>query len=1295
MDSRPTTTGDAPERGKPRLGRAVVEDEVEARAMLSRVNEALFETPAEQARLGRYILERRLGEGAFGVVYLARDPDLGRHVALKALRPSIGLSEASRHRFFREAQLLGSVLEPGLAAVFDMGTAPAPAELQSDEGVQVLFIVMEFVDGPNLATWLRSEPREWSVVRDVFVRAGRGLLAAHDRGIVHRDFKPANVLMASDGAVKVADFGLALAASATDTVTTGPQSESLELSKTSLTRTGAVVGTPAYMAPEQHAGERADPRADQFAFCASLYYGLCGQHAFGRGHHHALYERKLAGEFVAWPSNSQVPRWVRSVVERGLRPDPDQRYPSMRPLLSELERSPVQRFGSRARWLLVPAALALVGQGVVQALKPASVSINASSDAGTALENINVSLDGQPIALRDGVASVPPGQHRIEVSASRHGTATRAIDAKAGGNYDFAFDLAHHRGSVDITAAPSAARIAVDGLDHGSRVRALGITTGQHSVEVRLVNHYAQQFELNVDPGQHQNRHVALEGVETWDHAAPGLITDVRWVPDITGDFRDELALVRAGTLEVLDPWTDTIVMSQRIAHGYRPSTAFGHSDHDGAPAFFAYVRQGDGNRTLTRWKLGAETAVPEWTVNFAGAQDGESHLIVLEGDPAIVVVNRDSLLEGRNASGGELAWTAEQAHIKRLHNLGRAVLVEHRGGLKAIGADGMVAWELKGQSSPTVLDDLDADRANEFWATDESGSSTLRSGVDGRPRSSFAHWGTTSVRPLPDGTAWTSAPGITVVDADGSLRRKINGASARVLELTDRNLAVTTLEGSLRFVDLASGNLVAELPRADVGSLRAGDFNGDGLRELMLAGKNSQLRFLDQDLEPLATLDLSRSIKRLWAVHDGNHDGTQELVFQNNAGIFVVKGPSRKWTVSSDHGFRATPSVVRVEDRLELVTTIEEQGTRRLARVRAHDGQISTTTAKIAADFHRAAGIHVEGEEAFGYFTSAGAVTRYELRTGTQLGQHQIVGHAYATPTLVDVDNDGAIEVLVSRFGLEPGSLPKDPEDRKPVLMVLSEDLTTLEESVPLSNFTWAGALALDLTGDGAMEVMTFGLNGSVEVFEPRRGWRRHWHANLAGRINLSGAAIGPTKAPDVAVMAMAENGARDDLVILRGVDGSIIARHHNWGSRGSRPLALDVDGDADTELFALGRDGNLRRFDSNWEQPTWSRSVAVRTAPTPPLPSSPLGFGHLSRLGPWVLAMAWADGTLAVVDTTDGDVLWRSSVGAEVEGQPILLDVDNDGASELVVATHEGKLICLRVGAAKWEELSGFGSG
>lgn len=601
MDSRPATKTDSSKRDTPRLGRAAVEDEVEARAMLSRVAEALFETASGPPRLGRYILERKLGEGAFGVVYLAHDPDLERHVALKALRPSIGLSKASRQRFSREAQLLGSVLEPGLAAVFDVGTAPAPAELRDgDDDGDVLFIVMEFVDGPNLSTWLRSEPREWRAVRDVFVRAGRGLLAAHERGIVHRDFKPANVLMSSSGVVKVADFGLALAASGIETVASGTQSESVELAPTHLTRTGVILGTPAYMAPEQHAGDRVDPRADQFAFCASLYYGLCGQHAFGQNHQRTLYERKMAGDFRPWPRNSNVPRWVRSVVERGLRATPGQRYPSMRALLSELERSPLQRFSSRARWLLVPAAAALIGQGVVQAIEPASVSINAISDAANTLENIRVSLDGQPITLREGVASVPPGQHRLEVSASRHEVDTRAIDAEAGGNYDFSFELEHQRGLVDITAAPSAARIAVDGLDHGSRVRSLGITTGHHSVEVRLLNHYAQRFDLHVEPGAPQELHVALEGVEIWGHSAPGFISDVRWIPDITGDFRDELALVRAGTLEVLDPWTDAVVMSQRVAHGLRPITAFADGrpilldvDGDGASELIVATHEG------------------------------------------------------------------------------------------------------------------------------------------------------------------------------------------------------------------------------------------------------------------------------------------------------------------------------------------------------------------------------------------------------------------------------------------------------------------------------------------------------------------------------------------------------------------------------------------------------------------------------------------------------------------------------------------------------------------------------
>ena len=204
-----------------------------------------------------------VGRGGMGDVYAAYDPELDRKIALKLLnggRSGSGSPAPSRGRLLKEAKSIARLTHPNVIVVHDAGTI--------DDRV---FIAMEFVEGQTLATWLGGKPRTWSEVREIFLSAGRGLAAAHTARIVHRDFKPQNVMVADDGAVRVMDFGLASDSSDTDGGPVEPvRAEVADFASTTalaLTRTGSLVGTPAYMAPEQFKGEAADARTDQFSFC--------------------------------------------------------------------------------------------------------------------------------------------------------------------------------------------------------------------------------------------------------------------------------------------------------------------------------------------------------------------------------------------------------------------------------------------------------------------------------------------------------------------------------------------------------------------------------------------------------------------------------------------------------------------------------------------------------------------------------------------------------------------------------------------------------------------------------------------------------------------------------------------------------------------------------------------------------------------------------------------------------------------------------------------------------------------
>ncbi|MBP8807740.1 MAG: protein kinase [Kofleriaceae bacterium] len=321
-------------------------------------------------QLGRYVIERVLGAGGMGLVYAAHDPDLDRRVAIKVLRGDA--SDESRVRLLREARAMAKVSHPNVITVYEVGT---------DGGVD--FVAMELLEGGTLAEWLRAERRPAVEVLRRLRAAGAGLAAAHASGLVHRDFKPANVLLGRDGRVVVTDFGLARgfesdavaetlpataeaarASTATGARASGPTAPTVgalditqaatdrpatatapsitrpnlsarsgDLAST-LTRTGAMIGTPAYMAPEQFSGGTVGPAADQFAFAVALWEGLTGARPFAGASIDELRRAVDRGP----PDASALPRAVRPAVVRALARDPGGRWPDVAAMLAALDR---------------------------------------------------------------------------------------------------------------------------------------------------------------------------------------------------------------------------------------------------------------------------------------------------------------------------------------------------------------------------------------------------------------------------------------------------------------------------------------------------------------------------------------------------------------------------------------------------------------------------------------------------------------------------------------------------------------------------------------------------------------------------------------------------------------------------------------------------------------------------------------------------------------------------------------------------------------------------------------------
>ncbi len=298
--------------------------------------------PTAAGPFGRYVLDDKLGAGAMGVVWRAHDPKLGRMVALKLLHRH---DPALMDRLVREARSMAQVSHPNVVGVFDVGESAGAA-----------FIAMELVEGRSLRVWQRDERRAVPALVQAYVAAGRGLAAAHGAGIVHRDFKADNVLVGDDGRIRVTDFGLA-AAKPSDSGTAH------SIADVNLTTSGSVLGTPAYMAPEQFEGGNVDPRTDQFNFCASLYEALYGERPFEGTTYDELADNVIAGRIRAAPNGAQVSRGLRAIVTRGLAPNPNDRFPSMGHLLIELARDRARPW-RRTAWIALAVAAAL-GLGLV------------------------------------------------------------------------------------------------------------------------------------------------------------------------------------------------------------------------------------------------------------------------------------------------------------------------------------------------------------------------------------------------------------------------------------------------------------------------------------------------------------------------------------------------------------------------------------------------------------------------------------------------------------------------------------------------------------------------------------------------------------------------------------------------------------------------------------------------------------------------------------------------------------------------------------------------------------------
>lgn len=409
-------------------------------------------------QLGRYQIVRELGAGAMGVVVEARDTELERLVALKLLKA--GRSDDAKARLLREARAMASLPHAHVVTVYDVGTIDGQD-----------YVAMELVDGGTLASWLDKRPPQAEIV-DAFVQAGRGLAAAHAAGIVHRDFKPHNVLRTASGTIKVSDFGLARPSQVEPRALSGGVADPM------LTATGSLLGTPAYMAPEQWDGGEVGPAADQFAFCVSLWEAFAGARPFGGTTLEELRTSTRRGP--ASLDASVLPRRLRPIVLRGLALAPRDRWPDMTALVAALTPRPVRRpvIG------LVLAAVMIAGSAVLatrhRTAGPDIASIQRLSDGTVKAPAATVKAIAHELHARTSARFVPAIRNGapdgLKIYASHAGT---LLDAVGISNGDALTAIDGHA-TTDLSSLDAA--VHEDATELTLTVNARGVTRTIHVI---------------------------------------------------------------------------------------------------------------------------------------------------------------------------------------------------------------------------------------------------------------------------------------------------------------------------------------------------------------------------------------------------------------------------------------------------------------------------------------------------------------------------------------------------------------------------------------------------------------------------------------------------------------------------------------------------------------------------------------------------------------------------------------------------------------------------------------------
>ena len=1229
-------------------------------------------SPSHPARLGEFRLERELGRGGMGVVYLAEQEKLGRRVALKVLPLLAAASPVAAERFLREASLVARLEHENIVRVYAMG---------QEQGC--LYYAMELVEGESLRDRIGRgtlPPREAVELARAVASA---LGCAHRAGIVHRDVKPANILLDRAGVPHLADFGLAY----------GQDSSSLTLS-------GELLGTPAYMSPEQaEAKQDVDARADIYALGAVLYDALTGVPPCGL--HTDLVAQLVAVRLLdpVAPSrlNPRVPRDLDVVVMRCLEKDRGRRYPTAASFAEDLDRFlggeailarppsvawRLKRFASR-HWAAVVVGAAVfavsLGAAVFWATRPGHLTLRVQPP------DARVRIDGGPAVRADAAERLQLDAGTHDVCVSREGYVP----------VEFPYVVARAESAVvpvNLERVRERLRIATDPPDcsvsfrpsEGAPFRRLSevdekIATDRYEVVVEKEGHHRARLTLDLRAGEPVDLRVTLPSAVLWTRRFPQPCSPLS-APLSPGGPPVLAVVCQSGEVEFLRARDGTSLgKAQTTAALAEPLVV--DIEPDGTPELLTIDPA--GGLRLVRWGSGEEVwtqAAPRvgrigaYPASFSAAGGATPELRLAYEDAVEVVDLRTGVGVGQFAVEGEYFQVVLSDEPRRcaVHDRTSLSVVE---GLPTELAEPAcwverletprVAWE----RFFLAAFDFDGDGAREVVVRCHDGSiHVYRTGPLKRiwqtPPNDYkdGHFATARLRAGETGCL------VAMVATDqqaGSASRQAGSASRQAGSASQQAGVASRVE-----VREADGRVRASwsLPASPLGSFMLADMDADGARDMVYVSGND-LYVIDLSTgRPLAEVPFARPTSARFALADVDEDGLLDAAVSLSDGTLqLVPGRKVLWSWSTGHSVRRSPRLVDltgdgtpevVFSSLDSHAYALEGRSGRLLWKAPIGGQAATRPAVAGGDLVLAAW--------------GGRAARVRGRTGAEVWSYvpQVDGWSvnfHASPLVADIDGDGRLEVVLADWRTDPDE-KKDPSGAIHCLDAETGRVNWVKElSGP---FASAPAFAVPgevVAGDTGGTLFCLGADGAVK-----------WQEAHAGQFLAD-----PRPAPgEDGTLVWIVSGTGEVLETRGGEAGSKAssefprALHVEWGTAAGKPIRVVA---ARKDVSALDpSSGTL-----HWRTQTQSIVMA-----------SPLAV-DLEADGTTEVFVAEQEGRVSCLEGTTGEVRWTWEAGSPIEAWPIAADMDGDGRPEVILATSDGRVVVLNARGRRWsgEWLTGWG--